>query len=173
MKLTTSQQTILAHATSREGGAILPLPKAVRLNKGAATLVLKSLLKHKLVAERPAEEGDEAWRKAKDGARFALAITKVGIDAVGAVPRAQTAPKSKTAARKAPVARPGSKLAILIGLLSRKGGATVEEAAAATGWQHHSVRGAISGALKKKMSLDVTATADAKRGRVYKLKAAA
>ena len=62
---------------------------------------------------------------------------------------------------------------MLIALLSRKGGATIEEAAKTTGWQHHSVRGAISGALKKKMGFDVTATVDAKRGRVYKVKAAA
>ncbi|HEY4940657.1 MAG TPA: DUF3489 domain-containing protein [Rhizomicrobium sp.] len=177
MNLTNAQQTILAHAASRESGAILPLAKTIRLNKGAATLVLKSLLKHKLVAERPAEVNGEAWRKAKDGARFTLTATKAGIEAVGSRPHQsepETAPPNgKVRMKKAQGARPGSKLAILIGLLSRKGGATIEEAAEATGWQHHSVRGAISGALKKKMSLGVTSVADAKRGRVYKVKAAA
>jgi len=35
-------------------------------------------------------------------------------------------------------------------LLQRKGGASLNELCAATGWQAHSVRGAIAGALKKK-----------------------
>jgi hypothetical protein len=37
-------------------------------------------------------------------------------------------------------------------------GAIVEQIAAATGWQHHTIRGAISGALKKKLGLTVEAT---------------
>ena len=52
-------------------------------------------------------------------------------------------------------ARSGSKQALLIDLLKRKGGATIEEAVAATGWQRHTVRGVISGALKKKLGLTV------------------
>jgi Protein of unknown function (DUF3489) len=37
----------------------------------------------------------------------------------------------------------------MIEMLRRPEGATVEQIAAATGWQHHTIRGAISGALKK------------------------
>ena len=54
--------------------------------------------------------------------------------------------------------RPGTKQALLIDLLRRPEGATVEQIAAATGWQHHTVRGAISGALKKKLGLTLAAT---------------
>ena len=46
----------------------------------------------------------------------------------------------------------------MIELLKRPEGATVEQIAAATGWQHHTIRGAISGALKKKLGLTVEAT---------------
>jgi Protein of unknown function (DUF3489) len=46
----------------------------------------------------------------------------------------------------------------LIELLKRTEGATVEQIAAATGWQHHTIRGAISGALKKKLGLTVEET---------------
>ena len=46
----------------------------------------------------------------------------------------------------------------MIELLKRPKGATVEQIAAATGWQHHTIRGAISGALKKKLGLTVEAT---------------
>ena len=43
----------------------------------------------------------------------------------------------------------------MIDLLKRPEGATVEQIAAATGWQKHTIRGAISGALKKKLGLTI------------------
>ena len=46
----------------------------------------------------------------------------------------------------------------MIDLLKRPEGATVEQIAAATGWQNHTIRGAISGALKKKLGLTIEAT---------------
>jgi hypothetical protein len=57
-----------------------------------------------------------------------------------------------------PTPRAGTKQALMIGLLERPEGATVQQIAAATGWQHHTIRGAISGALKKKLGLTVEAT---------------
>ena len=41
-------------------------------------------------------------------------------------------------------------------LLSRENGATVKELAAAADWQEHSIRGFMSGTLKKKHGLEVT-----------------
>lgn len=46
--------------------------------------------------------------------------------------------------------KPVSKLERLVALLLRPEGASLHELAEATGWQAHSVRGAISGALRKK-----------------------
>jgi Protein of unknown function (DUF3489) len=57
-----------------------------------------------------------------------------------------------------PTPRAGTKQAQMIELLRRPEGATVEQIAAATAWQHHTIRGAISGALKKKLGLKVEAT---------------
>lgn len=187
MKLTDSQLVILSGAAKRPDGSILPLPKSVKLNKGAATLVLKSLLKHKLVAEEFAERESEVWREGSDG-RFALSITPAGMKAIGveeatdakeASPSAMAdSKKSKHAggvAASAPArktkgaARAGTKLSALIALLSRKSGVTLEEAAKSTGWQHHSIRGAMSGALKKKMGLSVASTISGDRGRVYRI----
>ena len=51
-----------------------------------------------------------------------------------------------------------TKQALMIDMLKRPEGATVAEIAVATGWQHHSIRGAISGTLKKKLGLVVEAT---------------
>jgi Protein of unknown function (DUF3489) len=56
-----------------------------------------------------------------------------------------------------PTPRTGTKQALMIEMLQRPEGATVEQIAEATGWQKHTVRGAISGALKKKLGLTVEA----------------
>jgi hypothetical protein len=58
---------------------------------------------------------------------------------------------------------------LLVDLFKRKNGATIDEAVAATGWQRHSVRGAISGTLKKKLALAVTSQTVDGRGRVYRI----
>jgi hypothetical protein len=65
---------------------------------------------------------------------------------------------AKTAPAEKPTPRTGTKQAQMIELLKRPEGATVEQIAAATGWQKHTIRGAISGALKKKLGLNVEAT---------------
>ena len=62
----------------------------------------------------------------------------------------------------------GSKQAQVIEMLRRAEGATVDEIATATGWQRHTVRGMISGALKKKLGLNVVSAKD-ERGRVYRI----
>ena len=70
----------------------------------------------------------------------------------------QGAKPVKSASADKPTPRAGTKQAKLIELLRRPEGATVEQIAAATGWQKHTIRGAISGALKKKLGLNVEAT---------------
>jgi hypothetical protein len=68
------------------------------------------------------------------------------------------AAKPRKAAADKATPRTGTKQAQMIEMLKRPEGATVEQIAAATGWQHHTIRGAISGALKKKLGLTVEAT---------------
>jgi DNA-binding MarR family transcriptional regulator len=84
-------------------------------------------------------------------------------------PKAQTrkAPKSKQ--QKTPHARAGNKQAQLITMLRQAKGTTIDEIAEALSWQPHTVRGAISGALKKKLRLDVISEKDEKRGRIYRI----
>jgi hypothetical protein len=187
-KLTDTQLVILSAASARKDGALFPLPKSLKKNKGAITTVLKSLLKHHLINERPAGRDEEHWRKEGDE-RIALIITEAGTKAIGGGHDDHDSPeptpakaeikkaKSKAVAAKTgngpkaekATAPKGTKQALLIDLLKRKTGATIDEVIKATGWQAHSVRGAISGTLKKKLGLTVNSKAVEGRGRVYQI----
>jgi hypothetical protein len=57
-------------------------------------------------------------------------------------------------------------------MLRAETGATIEEIMTATGWQSHTVRGAVAGALRKKLGLEVASQMVEGRGRVYRLPAA-
>ncbi len=190
-KLSDIQLVILSAAARRQDGTVLPLPRSLKVNKAAATTVLKSLLKKGLLKERPAAADEPHWRETRDGGRTALAITDAGLQAIGVEVDLKTSkqspstkPQQKKRRRRAepkpcgskpkgktspPAVRPGTKQALLIDLLKRKKGATIEEIVEATGWQAHSVRGAISGALKKKLGLAVTSEKVPARGRVYRI----
>ena len=73
---------------------------------------------------------------------------------------------------ESPAPRAGSKQAQVIDLFRRAEGATVAEVMTATGWQPHTVRGIVSGTLKKKLGLTVV-SAKEERGRVYRIAAQA
>jgi hypothetical protein len=78
--------------------------------------------------------------------------------------------KPKTAATTERTPRADSKQAKLIAMLKRPEGATIAEVVEALQWQAHTVRGAIAGALKKKLALKVESEkVDAERGRVYRI----
>ena len=83
-----------------------------------------------------------------------------------AAPRKATAHAEQGATPTA--ALPKGKLGILVGLLTRPTGATIAEMADAAGWQDHSVRGALAGALKKRGFL--VASEKLERVRRYRLK---
>lgn len=84
-----------------------------------------------------------------------------------------TARKSRTTKAAARNTKPGtradSKQAKLVEMLKRTDGASIDEIAKAFGWQPHTVRGAIAGALKKKLGLDVTSEKVEGRRRVYRI----
>ena len=75
--------------------------------------------------------------------------------------------------KEKPPAPRTSKQAQVIAMLRRPEGATIEAIMAATGWQPHTVRGAIAGALKKKLGLAVIAERGANGARVYRIADAA
>jgi Protein of unknown function (DUF3489) len=59
----------------------------------------------------------------------------------------------------------------VVRLLRRKNGATLTELQKATGWQPHSVRGLLSGTIRKRMGLDLQSEPDSKGTRRYRVAA--
>ncbi len=74
-----------------------------------------------------------------------------------------------TAVREPPNRRPKTKLAQLEAMLRRPNGATIEQMSKSLVWQAHSVRGAMSGALKKKQGLTITSESIDDGRRLYRI----
>jgi hypothetical protein len=91
--------------------------------------------------------------------------------AAPAAPKQAKAAKGATAAEGMPTAREGSKKAIVLDMLKRPDGATLQEIMSVTGWMAHSVRGFISGGLGKKMGLTVESLKTSEGARAYRINA--
>jgi hypothetical protein len=84
--------------------------------------------------------------------------------------RKSTAKKQKRPlGGKEPAKRANTKQAQLIEMLQRSEGATIDEIVKKLEWQSHTVRGAIAGALKKRLKLKVESENVEGRGRVYRI----
>ena len=159
-KLTATQQSLLKTAAGCEDRAIR-WPSNLR--GGARTKIITSLVEAGFAHNRSGS----------------LVITDDGMRAVGvepaSAPKAKRTGRAKVASKKGDAkaprkARADSKQARLIEMLKRKEGASIDEIVKAFGWQPHTVRGAIAGALKKKLGLDVTSEKVEGRGRVYAIR---
>ena len=174
-KLSDTQSVILSAAAQRTDRFALPLPKS--LKGGAAHKVVNALIDKGLLKEVKAHRrlNDPVWRKTDDGRLITLVITDAGLAAIGIEPDEPKEPASEAPASPQPAApkerkpREGTKQQQMIDLLRRPKGATLAEIVEATGWQQHTIRGAMAGALKKKLGLTITSEKDETRGRVYKI----
>ena len=150
MKLTDSQTAVLTAAAARPDGAILPLPAHIRggaIGKVCDALVAKGLaINVGLPGQQTLVIGDEG--------RLALGLE------LRPTASAETKPVQ---------GRAGTKQAQLVAMLEAQEGASTEEIVAAFGWQPHTVRGAIAGALKKRLGLQVASEAIEGRGRAYRI----
>jgi len=161
-KLNDTKRTILAGAASRTDLKVLPVPETIKVSEAMVDKMLSELLGAGLVAETAALDHDVVWREADDVGRLTLIATDSGLTAIGIEPGiALTEPTAMAAPSTA------SKQDAVVNLLRRQQGASIEEMMAATGWQSHSVRGFMSGTLKKKLGLDLISEKDAAGVRRY------
>ncbi|KHK92648.1 DUF3489 domain-containing protein [Novosphingobium malaysiense] len=153
------QLLLLAGASQRENGSLIPLPQACALEMPRLSKALASLVRRKLIEQRTVHDDSLTWRV--DGDRkVGLFITAAGLAAISAHHAAGQEEAQGSDVQPAPAAheaeaetqgksRTSSKIASVITLLEREGGATLEELTGATGWLPHTARAALSGLRKK------------------------
>ena len=93
--------------------------------------------------------------------------TKIRRQKVEVAGQADNSLVERDAAISIPV-EPRGKIRLLVSMLRQKDGATIDAMMSATGWQAHSVRGAMSGSVKKALGLKVL-SAKTDTGRVYRI----
>ena len=165
IQLSDAQSVILSIACARDNKMVFPV--TARLKGGAVGNVCKSLLKRGLIDEVPATDHTIVWRHGEDAGPLTLRATPLAYSTLGITDNSdRTQPATEAAPQ--PVRRRGTKQEALIAMLSAEGGATIDEIVAALEWQPHTARGAMSGALKKKLGLTITSEKVEGRGRVYR-----
>ena len=142
MKLTDTQRALLEAAAQHSQKKLINFPDT--LKGGARIKVLTSMHKAELIEPSSAEP--EVY-----------VATATGLQAIGITVQA---PRAK---------REGTKQAVLIDLLKRPEGATLPQMVEATNWMVHTVRGAMAGALKKKLGLEITSEKQPGSDRIYRI----
>lgn len=186
-KLNDTQLVLLSNAAKRDDGG---LARSAKLKPEAMEQAVAGLLSRKFVKAVPKTAALPLWKKEANGESVSLVITEKGLEAIGIgvgdpnQPPPVVVAKGKASkvkepaggpAKKAPGAkaksagpRATSKIAKVVEMLRKPGGATIKAIMDATDWQAHSVRGAIAGAIKRTMGLKVLAeTRDDER--VYRI----
>ncbi len=164
MSLTDTQLVLLSAARQREDHLVTLPPN---LKGGAAKKVVEKLLSLALVKEVPVKRDQPTWRTDENERAIGLKITGAGLKALGIESREdddpdteEAAPKKrsrkragKRAAQHASASdqgpRAGSKQALVISLLTRAKGATLDALVEATGWLPHTTRAALTGLRKR------------------------
>ena len=142
MKLTDTQRALLEAAAKHPQKKLTNFPDTL---KGGARIKVLTAMRNAQLIEASASEPE------------VYVATATGLQEIGIT----TQPPRTT--------RESTKQAVLIELLSRAEGATLPQMTDATGWQVHTVRGAMAGALKKKLGLEITSEKQTGTDRVYRI----
>lgn len=175
-KLTETQSVILMAAAGRADGNIEPLPATLR--GGARAKVIEGLLGRGLIVDaeghhlltdagyaavgkqRPAPKGVSQMDAHNGVAKRDTPDAVAKHDPIHALQKLEVT---------APAIRSGTKLAAIIDAMRHPGGATIAQMMAGTGWQAHTVRGAISGMVRKRLGLNVSLVRNDSGERVYRV----
>jgi Protein of unknown function (DUF3489) len=182
---TDSQLIVLSKAAARDDGAAVT-PRG--MDKAPAAKVGSSLIARKLMREIRSKPGMPIWRE-MDGKNFSLVITRTGRNAIRVADDATASHHSATKvaqldaaskARKASGAaaqpelrsidgapRPGSKQALVVDMLRKSDGASLDALIKATGWLPHTTRAALTGLRKRGYSVE--RVRDETKGSLYRI----
>jgi len=174
-------QLMLLSTASQRADHYLMLPSGARL--ASAKKATAKRLKEGLAREVRARKDAPVWRRDDADQGFALKLTAAGLTAIATDPDggqeepaqqtqgeeavkrkgtsgridatdADPGSESSREARSPRVPRAGAKIGIVIEMLERDGGATIEDLVAATGWQPHTTRAALTGLRKRGFEID-------------------
>ena len=156
IKLSDTQLVMLSAAAQREDRCIAARPN---LNGASAAKIATKLVSSGLAKEIKAKPGAYVWRRdSETGQAYALKLTAAGLNAIAVDEdsETETGVVTKAVAPTAAIVGPreGSKLAAVLGLLRRDGGATIDQLATAMGWQPHTTRAALTGLRKRGFGID-------------------
>jgi hypothetical protein len=175
-KLSDTQLVILSAAAKHADHSLLPFPQSLTVKGAALDKVVETLRRRKLAEERRAIDGAAEWRRDDAGSPLGLFITTSGLLALGVDDSEKSTPSQAAAnmprQRKTASARPRRKAQktsptslkrrsppeqtkqdLVIQMLRRQFGVSIDDIIAKTGWQPHSVRGFFSGLVRKKLKL--------------------
>jgi len=182
----SDKQLMLLSAASQRHDRLLALPEIL---KGAAARALVSkLLAGGLVEEITVSPADPYWRTSKDDQMIGLRITQTGLEAIGIEPDGtadadagdtpQVGSEPQVASSEEPAVAPtprrqreGTKRALVIALLSREQGASINDLTTATGWLPHTTRAALTGLRQSGYAIARTRAEDNRM--IYRLAPAA
>ena len=163
-RLSYTQHMVLASACAHADGLAT---RPTQLKPAQAVKVLATLVEAGLVREVRARAEAPVWRHDEQGRAFAVKILKAGrqvaaasqpADAAGVNGASQPEGAASGVATSTAV---GSKRTLIISLMRRQGGATMDELTAATDWLPHTTRAALSGLRKSGIAVEL---AKAERG---------
>jgi hypothetical protein len=173
MTLTDTQLVLLSSAAQHEEHLITPpaTPKGRAIQNAVTSLIRRGLVEERLVSALKPH-----WRVDDAGQLIGLRITAAGHSALGFDANEQTdhaaTPDDQLAIppqhQVAP--RAGTKQDLLLQLLGREQGATINDMMAATGWLPHTTRAALTGLRRKGYHLTRTSSA---AGSTYRVNTAA
>lgn len=162
IQLTATQLAVLTHAREHTEGKIDWFPDTVK--GGARQKVLDGLGNRGLITSK-----HNNWFVSAAGYE-ALGVPRKGpvtLQALEAVIKAASVSADETA--KISRTRDNSKQAQVLAMLRRPEGATIAQICEATGWQPHTVRGALAGTFKKKFRLLIVSEKNENANRVYRV----
>ena len=166
-KLTDTQTTILKAAAARPDGNIEPLPPNVR--GGARAKVIEGLLTRCLIIDADGRHLLTDAGYAAVGKQRPVPKGVQKMDAPDALTKRDPIDVIQKLESMPPTIRSGTKLAAIIDAMRNPDGATIAQMMADTGWQAHSVRGAISGMVRKRLGYEVITEKGADGQRAYRI----
>jgi hypothetical protein len=160
IRLSDLQLVLLATAAQRDNGSLLPPPDTLDDSAARIRKAVEALIRRHLAEEVELATEANAWRT-EDGHAIGVVITDAGRAAIGLTAAEATASPdaassdptpataSPAAAEQASGPSAHTKSAMVLEMLRRASGATLDELTSATSWLPHTTRAALTGLRKK------------------------